>query len=262
MVSPAKAILPVDAVDDFKDSAHPPTIQRDNQAEARAIESLGKDKATEWLQKHGDWEKVCRVLQENGIKDSNGCRTGQFKEGMLNGKGKWIKSYYCNAHRVNDITEGEFRADELHGEGKIMAHNSDGKLKYVKIGKFTKGQLDGKGTIHYYPPSYDRDAIVRIEGVFKDDIIQSGKITTADGIVKEGTCLEGHLSGPGTVTYPNGKIEQVEFEYNQILRVKKVEYISLKAAFGDYSPKIAAWALCGALVASFTKYLFFSQNCG
>lgn len=113
---------------------------------------------------------------------------GQFMSGFLWGKPRLLVFPWGRY-------EGDVRNDLPHGYGRKIYNNGE-----LMEGYFYEGKASGQG-MHI-----DSDGFMR-EGVFVDDQLVSGKVTSSDGFVLEGTYTEGLLNGQGRAYDPEG------FEY-------------------------------------------------
>ena len=167
---------------------------------------------------------------------SSGSYTGQWKDGKPYGYGKWSNAgtgtgviyegnwvdgkacgkgkytYVWNNNIVRDVKEGEFKNDELNGQGKWTLYKDDGKtIWFIEEGEFKSGDLNGQGKCTRYED--DGKTISTIEeGEFKNDELNGqGKWTLYinGGVysVYEGEWVNGKKNGQVTKTYADGRVE-------------------------------------------------------
>jgi hypothetical protein len=145
-------------------------------------------------------------------------------------EGLWNNNVFVKGKIIfNDgsIEEGEFKDEELNGEGKFTYKDDDDEL-VVEEGIFKDGNLI-KGTILYENGSKsegefneeglngegkntykdDDDELVVEEGIFKDGILIKGTTTWEDGTKQEGEFNEEGLNGNGKNTYKDDEDELV-----------------------------------------------------
>ncbi len=167
---------------------------------------------------------------------SSGWYTGQWKDGKPYGYGKWSNAgtgtgaiyegnwvdgkacgkgkytYVWNNNIVRDVKEGEFKNDELNGQGKWTLYKDDGKtISYIEEGEFKSGDLNGQGKCTLYEDDGKTISTIK-EGEFKNDELNGqGKWTLYinGGVysVYEGEWVNGKKNGQGTKTYADGRVE-------------------------------------------------------
>ncbi|MDR2219093.1 MAG: hypothetical protein LBE24_00745 [Methylobacillus sp.] len=126
---------------------------------------------------------------EGWIKDKNGCA-------VLNPDPQPNENIIWNGKCKNGYAEG----------AGTLTWFIDGKLDSTSTGTWTRGKMNGKGTIVYGNGE-------RYDGGFANDF-WSGKgiYTMPDGRRYEGTFVDGNPQGEGTVTEPNGKKYKESFD--------------------------------------------------
>jgi hypothetical protein len=164
--------------------------------------------------KEGTFSKGMLVKGKIVLPD-NTIETGNFKEGFLHGFGKavhtnnsceegiFIKGKLVKGTKFFEglILEGKFFEGELHGPGKrIFPDGSfeEGEFKFGILIKGTKKLFDNsieEGTF---------SSSGRLDGV--------GKKKTGYGSIYEGTFKDGELHGHGKIIYPDGYVEEGEYE--------------------------------------------------
>lgn len=123
---------------------------------------------------------------------------GEFKNDQLHGQGKMIGA--------DSVISGYFEENLLMGKGKIVYSNG-----HVEEGQFTSGSLHGQGKRKYHDGKIET-------GKFMTGQLIEGVITYPDGIREEGEFANGQLNGRGTRKYRNGKRETGSFMCGQLMR--------------------------------------------
>lgn len=164
----------------------------------------------------------------------SGSYTGQWKDGKPYGYGKWddagtgsgyiyegnwVDGKACGKgkltfiwkNQISFVEEGEFKNDELNGQGKRTVYNDDGKtIELIDEGNFTNGKLNGQGKHTYYID----DGIIgfidegnfsngELNGQGKAMFYRNGEVYS----VYEGEWVKGKENGQGTMTYADGRVE-------------------------------------------------------
>lgn len=129
---------------------------------------------------YGKWSNV-----ENG---KGHTYEGNWADGKACGKGK-LTDIYDN--KISFVDEGEFKNDELNGQGKRTSYNDDGKTVFgIYEGNWTNGDPNGQGKAMLY----------------KDD----GKTVSA---IYEGNWTNGNPNGQGKQTDYNDDGKTIESIY-------------------------------------------------
>lgn len=102
---------------------------------------------------------------------------------------KETRTYPCGI-----VAVGEFKGDELNGQGKKTFVNGT-----VEEGEFKDDELNGPGKLTF------ADGTV-LDGEFKDGWLCQGKKTFLDGVSLEGEFKNNLLNGKGKVTLSDGKV--------------------------------------------------------
>jgi hypothetical protein len=194
----------------------------------RTIRQLGEEKGNQFFEKFISWQNAClkflkmskegEVLCSEGIILMGDKRSGQFRNGKLNGQGKKIspngttwegefkEDELIKGRKIgrDETLEGDFQDGKLNGQGKVVFFDGE-----TWEGTFKEGLLHGEGKIAF------RNGETR-EGTFQDDRLNGqGKITKANGEVWEGTFQYDRLHGCGKKTMPNGQVFQGNFRNGQ-----------------------------------------------
>lgn len=135
---------------------------------------------------------------------------GNWVDGKACGKGKHTLTATTLLGKVAFVLEGEFKNDELNGQGKSTCYRWK-KIANVKEGNFIDGKLNGYGKETNY--GNDGKTISSIkEGNFANDHLNGqGKETSYRKgevySVYEGEWVNGDKNGQGTMTYADGTVE-------------------------------------------------------
>ncbi len=140
---------------------------------------------------------------------------GEFKASQLNGQGKMTT-------RNRTVYEGEFKADQLNGQGKI--DYSDGPLHE---GQFKNNKLNGQGQI-----STPNGKVLK--GEFKANQLNGQGKIIYQGTVYEGEFKANQLNGQGKITFLSGSIYEGEFKDNQLNGQGKITYSNGKIYEGQF----------------------------
>ena len=159
---------------------------------------------------------------------------GNYNYAQKNGQGKIT-------YKNGDIYEGNFDNDKINGPGKITYKNGDiykgnfengyysgqGILKMtyndetsIYLGNFENGSRNGHGIFYFNKQEInDKDDVWDVyEGEFKNDQFNGqGKITYANGNVKEGKFKESRITGKYVIIY-NLKNEDVKRELKNYIK--------------------------------------------
>lgn len=125
--------------------------------------------------------------------DNGNVYTGEVKDGLPNGQGKYI---FANG----DVYEGWLKDDERNGQGKYIFANGA-----VYEGEWKDGEANGQGTMKYASGAV-------YEGEWKDDKHNGqGKYTFANGDVYEGEWKDNKRIGQGKFTFASGSVYEGEW---------------------------------------------------
>lgn len=155
---------------------------------------------------YGKWSDVDRDI----IGGTSGYTyEGNWVDGKACGKGKYT---FIWKNKICSVEEGEFKNDELNGQGKDTHYNDDGTTIWgIYEGNFINGELNGQGKKTRY--NNDGKTIDYFyEGNFIDGEPNSyGKLTVYRNgevySVYEGEWVDGKKNGQGTMTYADGRVE-------------------------------------------------------
>ena len=158
---------------------------------------------------------------------------GQWENGQLNGHGR-------AEYHSGDRYEGEWKDGKRHGQGVF---ETSGGERYD--GQWKNGKRHGRGK------QYHGSNGNIFEGDFRGDCFSTGKLnfpdgsyhvggfdclgnphgrgklTEADGTIFEGEWKNRRPTGAGSVTHPDGKIEQVD----DLFSIRKYYYLKRKYGF-------------------------------
>lgn len=166
---------------------------------------------------------------------SNGSYTGQWKDGKPYGYGKWddagtgmgyiyegnwVDGKACGKgkltfiwkNQISFVKEGEFKNDELNGQGKYTSYRDDGKtICFIDEGNFTNGKLNGQGKWTGYKDDGKTISFIdegnftnyALNGQGKETRYRNGEVYS----VYEGEWVNGKRNGQGTRTYADGRVE-------------------------------------------------------
>ncbi len=163
---------------------------------------------------------------------SDGSYTGQWKDGKPYGYGKWsdagtgigfvyegnwVDGKACGKgkltfiwnNKIRSVDEGEFKNDELNGQGKYTQYKGDGKTIYfIEEGNFSNGELNGQGKFTSYKDD-GKTIIYTYEGNYIDGKKNGyGKETHYKfNYVYEGEWVNDRKNGQGTKTYADGRVQ-------------------------------------------------------
>ena len=163
---------------------------------------------------------------------SDGSYTGQWKDGKPYGYGKWsdagtgigfvyegnwVDGKACGKgkltfiwnNKIRSVDEGEFKNDELNGQGKYTQYKGDGKTIYfIEEGNFSNGELNGQGKFTSYKDD-GKTIIYTYEGNYIDGKKNGyGKETHSKfNYVYEGEWVNDRKNGQGTKTYADGRVQ-------------------------------------------------------
>ncbi len=141
---------------------------------------------------------------------------GSEYQGALDG---FVRSGIGTLSYANgDIYTGEWKNDEIHGQGKFEYHASsdiyEGNIEGGKksgFGKYTYKSLQEPNTVY--------------EGNYENDLPNGqGKLTFYDGSVYEGSFVDGTRQGQGKHTFANGDVYEGEFWGGRIHGQGKYSY--------------------------------------
>jgi len=196
----------------------------------------------------GKWNGT--LEKEDGINTSQQLNEiknyeGELTDGKKHGNGKWIdeendiwdglwnNNVFVKGKIIfqdGSMNEGEFKDDELNGEGKNTYKDDDGELvieqgifkegvlikgsityqdESKQEGEFNEEGLNGKGKWSYKD---DDDELVVEEGEFIDGILIKGTINWENGSKSEGEFNEEGLNGEGIRTFNDGSFEKGTFK--------------------------------------------------
>ena len=146
----------------------------------------------------------------------NGARTGSgfvyegnWVDGKACGKGKLT---FIWKNKIGYVREGEFKNDELNGQGKWTGYRDDGKtISYIHEGNFTNGKLNGQGKWTGYKDDGKTISFIdegnftnyALNGQGKETRYRNGEVYS----VYEGEWVKGKKNGQGTMTYADGRVE-------------------------------------------------------
>ena len=146
----------------------------------------------------------------------NGARTGSgfvyegnWVDGKACGKGKLT---FIWKNQIGFVKEGEFKNDELNGQGKWTGYRDDGKtISYIHEGNFTNGKLNGQGKWTGYKDDGKTISFIdegnftnyALNGQGKETRYRNGEVDS----VYEGEWVNGKRNGQGTKTYADGRVE-------------------------------------------------------
>lgn len=166
---------------------------------------------------------------------SNGLYTGQWKDGKPYGYGKWddagtgfgyiyegnwVDGKACGKgkltliwkNQISFVKEGEFKNDELNGQGKYTSYRDDGKtICFIDEGNFTNGKLNGQGKWTGYKDDGKTISFIdegnftnyALNGQGKETRYRNGEVYS----VYEGEWVKGKKNGQGTMTYADGTVQ-------------------------------------------------------
>jgi hypothetical protein len=129
---------------------------------------------------------------------------GEFEGGKLKQGKKWAGGVMIDGkfdYSNTTLEEGEFKGDQLNGQGKKTFPGSQ-----IHVGSFKDGKLDIQRKINEDVIKWMR------EGTFVDGCLHGqGTYIYHNGIIEEGEFQNDHFA-KGTRTYPNGHIEEVDVD--------------------------------------------------
>lgn len=155
---------------------------------------------------YGKWSDVDRDI----IGGTSGYTyEGNWVDGKACGKGKYT---FIWKNKICSVEEGEFKNDELNGQGKDTHYNDDGTTIWgIYEGNFINGELNGQGkktrynndgkTIYYFYEGNFIDGEPNSYG--KLTVYRNGEVYS----VYEGEWVDGKKNGQGTMTYADGRVE-------------------------------------------------------
>lgn len=166
---------------------------------------------------------------------SSGSYTGQWKDGKPYGYGKWddagtgsgyiyegnwVDGKACGKgkltdiydNKINFVKEGEFKNDELNGQGKWTWYKNDGTtISWIHEGNYINDELNGQGKKTHYKDDGKTIGSIYEGNFINDELNGYGKLMVyLDGevySVYEGEWVNGKRNGQGTKTYADGRVE-------------------------------------------------------
>ena len=121
---------------------------------------------------------------------------GDFIKGKFEGKGQFFY-IYDDHDDYSAYCEGQFKNGLLHGKGKIYYKNGNIKVD----GNWIKDKLNGKGKVYY------KDGNIMYDGDFKNNVFDgNGKLFYKNGKIKyEGEFINDKFEGNGKYIWEDGK---------------------------------------------------------
>jgi hypothetical protein len=127
-------------------------------------------------------------------------KRGYFQSKLQNGYGKIIDQYGV-------IQEGEFKRGKLNGMGRITFPGG-----LISEGEFQGGKLNGMGK-STFKKNGQIDTVEK--GEFRDNVLHGMGEITEFGRVLKGEFKGGKLHGSGKIIYPDGSVEEGQFNNGQ-----------------------------------------------
>ena len=230
----------------YDDGAHYEGRYSDGQPNGRGKMIYSSEKEYDGFFTNGYWNGwgSATFILDSGIKEvDSGYWNFNKRDGTFESDFYVSASGYRYCHRIAD-----YKSDVMHGKCTEKFYSTDGETwVYDNVYTYTNGERNGyyrfadsagnvieseylhdefqkKCIAHYcdtYPKVYLRNAVYEGDIILNDNgsFIRhgTGKYTTPDGSVYEGSFIDSKRNGTFKVTYPNGKTDIQEYRQDSLV---------------------------------------------